>query len=224
MSRRILGLIPARGGSKGIPRKNVRELGGKPLIAHSIEAGLDSAMIESVVVSSDDPEIISVSKTHGADVPFQRPDSLATDDAATAPVVAHAIETLETTYDLVVLLQPTSPLRTAKHIDEAVNRYLSSDADSLVSVYQDHTYRWQQTGDGAERIDTVSGRKRRQDMDPEYVENGAIYIVSTDQFFEEQNFSFGRTVLYEMTETASIDIDAPDDLRLAECLVNVADP
>ncbi len=213
-------MIPARGGSKGIPRKNVRELGGKPLVAHSIEAGLDSAMIESVVVSSDDPEIISVSKTHGADVPFQRPDSLATDDAATAPVVAHAIETLETTYNLVVLLQPTSPLRTAKHIDGAVDQYLSSDADTLVSVYQDHAYRWQRTKNGAERIDPVTGRKRRQEMDPEYVENGAIYIVPTGRFLEELSFSFGRTALYEMTEVASVDIDTPDDLRLANCLLD----
>lgn len=220
MSTHTLGLIPARGGSKGVPRKNVRELGGKPLIAHSIEAGLGSTVIDDVVVSSDDPEIISVSESHGAAVPFERPDSLATDEAATAPVVAHAIETLETAYDLVVLLQPTSPLRTAKHIDEAVDRYLSSGADSLLSVYRDHAYRWQDTEHGAERIDPVDGRQRRQDMDPEYVENGAIYVVPAERFLEELNFSFGRTVLYEMSEIASVDIDTPDDLRLASCLLD----
>lgn len=227
MSARVLGLVPARGGSKGIPRKNVREVGGKPLIAYSIKAGLNATAVDSVVVSSDDSEIISVSRTHGATVPFQRPDELATDDAATAPVVVHAIETLEKRgeeYDLVVLLQPTSPLRTANHVDEAVEQYQSSNADSLLSVHQDHTYRWRRTEDGAERIDEVSGRKRRQDMDPEYVENGAIYVAPTDQFLEEQRFSLGQTALYEMTESASVDVDTPDDLRLAECLLEVSDP
>jgi len=133
----ILGLIPARGGSKGVPRKNIRELAGIPLIAHSIQAARDATAIDSVVVSTDDEEIAEVADSHGARVPFMRPSELAMDKAPTAPVITHALETLHDAgeeHDAFVLLQPTSPLRTVTHIDEAYSLYEESDADPVISV------------------------------------------------------------------------------------------
>lgn len=222
MSERVLGLIPARGGSKGVHRKNVREVAGDPLVAYSIAAGRGADGVDRVVVSSDDAEIREVARDHGADVPFGRPADLATDEAPTAPVVVHALEWFEreesVTYDTVVLLQPTSPLRTAIHVDEALERYRETGADSLLSVYRDHAFRWRRGEDGAERVNDA-GRKRRQDMESEFVENGAIYIVDAARFRDETDFSLGRTVLYEMDETASVDIDTLADLELAACLL-----
>jgi len=135
---KILGLIPARGGSKGIPRKNIKPLGGKPLIAYSIEAGLKSRYLDKVLVSTDDEEIAQVARQYGADVPFIRPAELARDDTPTLPVIQHALRFLADkgeTYDAVCLLQPSSPFRTPAFIDAAIEKYVRSGADSLVTRY-----------------------------------------------------------------------------------------
>lgn len=224
MSKKTLGLIPARGGSKGVENKNIRDLNGKPLLAHTVEAGRDAKQVDHVVVSSDNPKIRRVATDWGADVPFKRPAELATDEARTEPVVLHALDTLAENgnkYDYVVLLQPTSPLRTAEHVDEALKQYHSSTADSLLSVFPDHTYRWQKSNNGAERINNTDKRKRRQEMETEYVENGAIYIVPVEQFRNQCCFSMGQTMLYEMSKVESIDIDTPEDLDLAACALEV---
>lgn len=215
----VIGVIPARGGSKGVPRKNIRDVNGVPLVAHSIRAGLDADPIDTVVVSTDDEEIADVARSHGARIPFLRPPGLATDDAPTAPVITHTIETLREDgeqYDVVVLLQPTSPLRTAGHVEEAFSRYTESDADSVISAYPTYETRWKETPEGAKQLNYTDASKRRQERDPEYVVNGAIYITGIQQFLENEELTAGVTRLYEMTERESIDIDTPFDLWLAE--------
>lgn len=215
----VLGLIPARGGSKGVPRKNIRELAGIPLITHSIQAARDATAIDSVVVSTDDGEIAEVAESHGARVPFIRPSELATDEAPTAPVITHALETLHDAgeaYDSFVLLQPTSPLRTATDIDEAYSLYNDSESDSVISVYPTYDTRWKRTPEGAKKLNYTDAGKRRQDRDPEYVINGAIYVTDVKQFFQTEETITGTTKMYEMTERESVDIDTPFDLWLAE--------
>ncbi len=218
----VIGLIPARGGSKGVPRKNIRELAGIPLIAHSIQAAGDATAIDSVVVSTDDEKIAEVAESHGARVPFIRPSELATDEAPTAPVITHTLETLHDAgeaYDAFVLLQPTSPLRTATHIDEAYSLYEESDADNVISVYPTYDTRWERTPKGAKKLNYTDVAKRRQDRDPEYVINGAIYVTDVEQFLQTEETITGITKMYEMTERESVDIDEPYDLWLAEQII-----
>lgn len=219
----VLGLIPARDGSKGVPNKNIRDLNGAPLIAHSIEAGQNSSSIDTVVVSTDDDEIATVAERCGARVPFVRPDHLATDEAPTAPVIKHAVEYLQRQgeeYDTFVLLQPTSPLRTGEHIDEAYTQYDCSNVDSLISAYTTYDTRWQQTPEGAKKLNYVDADKRRQDREPEFVINGAIYVTDIAQFMETENTITGKTGIYEMSEQESVDIDTPFDLWLAEQILS----
>ena len=223
----VLGLIPARGGSKGVPCKNICELAGTPLIAHSIQAGRQAAAIDSVIVSTDDEEIAEVAESHGARVPFMRPPELATDEAPTGPVITHALETLHHAgeeYDAFVLLQPTSPLRTATHIDEAYSLYEESDVDSVISVYPTCDTRWERTPMGTRKLNYTDTAKRRQDRDPEYVINGAIYVTNVDQFLQTKETITGTTKLYEMTERESVDIDTPFDLWLAEQILTEWEP
>ncbi|MFB6139897.1 MAG: acylneuraminate cytidylyltransferase family protein [Halosimplex sp.] len=216
---RTLGLIPCRGGSKGIRRKNVQPVAGEPLLAHTVRASLDADGVDRTVVSTDDDEIAEAAQEAGADVPFARPAELATDEAPTEPVIEHALEYLRDeageTYDTVVLLQATSPLRNATHVDEALARYDSEGADSLVAVSEDHSYRWRRTGDGAERINYDS-RTRRQEKEPEYVESGALYAVDAAQFLETGDLQVGRTALYVLDDVAAFDIDEPFELWLAD--------
>jgi len=220
--RNVLGLLPARGGSKGIPRKNVREVDGQPLLHYSVKAGREAEVVDRTVVSTEDEEIRQVARECGADVPFRRPTELATDDAPTEPVIEHALRYFKdagTSYDTVVLLQPTSPLRTAAHVDEAFAQYRASDADSLVSVYADESYRWERGSDGASRKNYPEGRTRRQDKPPEFVENGAIYAADANSFLDTGDLQVGRTALFVMDRLTSVDVDEPEELKLAACLL-----
>lgn len=215
---KTLGIIPARGGSKGVPRKNIRKLDGKPVIAHSIQAGLDSTVVDSVVVTTDDNEIAQTAESYGGRVPFMRPDELATDEAPTAPVITHTLESLREKgerYDTFVLLQPTSPLRTATHINEAFSLYEDSGADSVISAYPTYETRWKRTPEGAQKLNYTNASKRRQDRDPEYVINGAVYITNVEKFLNTKKITTGMTEVYQMTEQNSVDIDTPFDLWLA---------
>ncbi|MCS4047524.1 N-acylneuraminate cytidylyltransferase/CMP-N,N'-diacetyllegionaminic acid synthase [Salinibacter ruber] len=218
----VLGLIPARGGSKGIRRKNLREVEGGPLIEYSIRAGLESSVIDSVVVSTDHEEIAEVANAIGARVPFMRPPALATDEAPTAPVITHALEELRgrgEEYEAFVLLQPTSPLRTAIHIDDAFSIFEDSNADSVVSVYPTCEERWERTEEGAQKLNYNDAGKRRQDREPEYVVNGAIYVTDTSQFLETGKPITGIVGLYEMSERESVDVDTHFDLWLVRKIV-----
>jgi N-acylneuraminate cytidylyltransferase/CMP-N,N'-diacetyllegionaminic acid synthase len=215
----VLGLIPAGGGSKGIPRKNIRRLDEIPLIAHSIHAGVSATAIDSVVVSTDDEEIAQVAENYGGQVPFIRPPELAIDEAPTAPVITHTLETLQNRgeeYDTFVLLQPTSPLRTAEHINEAYSLYQESGADSVFSAYPTYSTRWKPTPEGARKLNYTEGSKRRQGREPEYVVNGAIYVADVSRFLETEETITGTAEIYEMTKMESVDIDTQFDLWLAE--------
>lgn len=215
----VLGIIPARGGSKGIPRKNITSLNNRPLIDYTIDASLGSDRIDRTVVSTDDEEIADTAANAGADVPFMRPASLAEDDTPSEPVVTHTLNELSEGFEALVLLQPTSPLRTSTHVDEAIACYQSMGATSLISVFEDHSYRWREMDDGAEQINYGGERKRRQEKTSEYVENGAIYMTDVAAFLRTESFTTGRTELYQMDELDSIDIDEPIDMRLAELLL-----
>ncbi len=221
---RLLAVIPARGGSKGLPRKNVRPLAGLPLIVYSIRAGQAASSVDRLVVSTEDTEIASVALDNGAEV-VERPAALAQDDTPTRPVIEHAVKTLAGdgyAPDAVLTLQPTSPLRTARHIDEAAARFASDpSADSLVScVRVPHIFHpnsmMRLTGDQAlEPYFDGPTITRRQDKGAAYARNGAaIYITRTERI---KDFVFGGRLLpYEMSMEDSVDIDDEDDWRRAE--------
>ena len=215
----VLGLVPCRGGSKGIPRKNVREVAGEPLLAHTVRASRDAERVDRTVVSTDDAEIKEAALEAGAEVPFDRPAELATDEALIEPVIEHAVEWLREhegeTYDTIALLQATAPLRTAEHVDEAIATYEAEDADSLVAVSEGDSYRWRETPDGAEIVNYDS-RKRRQEKEPEYVESGALYLVDTDLFLETGDLQAGKTALSVLDRVSALDIDEPFELWMAD--------
>jgi CMP-N-acetylneuraminic acid synthetase len=184
----VLGVIPARGGSKGIPRKNLVDLNGKPLIAYTIEAGLAAARIDRLVVSTEDDEIAKVAAEWGADVPFQRPVELASDRAHSLPVVQHAIEIMEKidscTYSAVVMLQPTTPLRTATDIEEGIELLIGSGADSVISLVDvgaNHPFRMKKILDDGRVVNFVDqgfeDMRPRQDLPPVYIRSGDLYIA-----------------------------------------------
>jgi CMP-N,N'-diacetyllegionaminic acid synthase len=221
-NKTFLAIIPARGGSKRLPRKNVLDLNGKPLIAHSIEAGLNSKYIDKVVVSSDDEEILNISKEFGADT-IKRPDELASDTATTFDAIKHTIENSEK-YDYIVLLQATSPLRNENHIDKAIELLESKNADAVVSVCEmDHSPLWSNTLDdslsmqGFLRDEVLN--KRSQDLDKYYRLNGAIYICETEKLLDEKSFFLKDNIFaYKMDRKSSIDIDTELDFKFTEVI------
>ena len=216
---KILGVIPARGGSKGIPKKNIKLLNGKPLIAYTIEVALASNL-DKVVVSTDCEEIASISKEYGADV-IMRSENLAQDNTPTLPVLKDTINKIDSEYDAVMTLQPTSPFRTTKHIDEAIELFTSDkEADSLVSVVEvPHNFM-------PEKLMSINDKylvgdieaRRRQDMGVMYARNGAvIYITKTNKI---QNYIFGGRILpFFMDKMSSFDIDDMQDWSVAQYLL-----
>lgn len=230
---RVLGLIPARGGSKGIPRKNLAPAGGRPLIAWSIEAALASGRLDRLLVSTDAPDIARAAQGFGAEAPFLRPGDLATEDSPSILTVLHALAWLEEgeAYlpDYVMLLQPTSPLRTGQDIRGAVDIALGRGAESVVSVSPLKRHpEWAMTlgEDGRLRLrngkafgEQASQASRRQDLPPCYAENGAIYLVKTRLLRTHRTF-YGREVLaYLMPEERSLDVDSPLDLEIVDALL-----
>jgi len=220
--RRVLGLIPARGGSKGLPGKNILPVKGRPLISWSIHAGLEARSIDRLVLSSDDPAIMEVAAANGCDVPFTRPMELATDTAAAIDVVMHALDTLPG-FDYVVLLQPTSPLRTAADI-EAACALVAAGAPCCVSVspVEQHPWWMFQIGAGARLEPVVHGASftaRRQELPPVYALNGAVYIADAAWLRESRTFITGDTVAHVMQAERSIDIDTRADFDLFQNLI-----
>lgn len=222
-NKTFLAIIPARGGSKRLPRKNVLDLNGKPLIAWSIEAGLKSKYIDTAVVSSDDEEILTVSQKYGAST-IKRPDVLASDTATTFDTIKHTIESIEK-YDYIVLLQATSPLRGDKHIDKAIELLEKKDADAVVSVCEmEHSPLWSNTLDESLSMENFLKEevlnKRSQDLKKYYRLNGAIYICKTDNLLEEESFFLRENIFaYVMSRESSIDIDEEIDFKMANILM-----
>jgi N-acylneuraminate cytidylyltransferase len=215
----VLALIPARGGSKGLPGKNIMPLGGRPLIQWTIDAARGSRFVDRVVLSSDDETIIEIAARGGCEVPFRRPAPLASDTAAMVDVALHALEAVPS-HDVLVLLQPTSPLRTSTDIDAACELFTSSGAPSCVSVSLTEQSPYWMYGLGARGellpvLEPPEGIVRRQDLPPVYVLNGAIYVADVAALRKSRNFVTRETVGYTMPPERSIDIDTAADFEAA---------
>lgn len=227
----ILALIPARGGSKGLPGKNIMEFCGKPMLAWSVEAarGAD-APISRIVVSSEDDEILKVARRAGAHCPFVRPPELSTDEASGIDPVLHALSWLAEHEDYhpewLLLLQPTSPLRTSEDIDEAYRLAMESQADSVMGVTEAQSHpMWTKTIDNDGRlhnfIDRDSSPATRQKLPRAYVVNGAIYLIKVSSLLQFHSFSTEETLAYVMPPERSVDIDTSFDFEFGEHLGHV---
>ena len=236
MNKNILAIIPARGGSKGIPNKNIANLAGKPLLAHTIQAAQKSKLITRLIVSTDSEKIAGVARKYGAEVPFLRPKKLANDKSPMVPVVQHAINFLEKKgnekFDYIVLLQPTSPLKTTNDIDSAIKMLIRTNADNVYSMTKltQNTYH-------PLRVKRIAKNNRvmpfcsqseiegvqRQSLPVVYRRNGAIFAFSRDLIINKHSI-FGTaqsdTRAYIMPNERSIDIDSEYDLVLAEHILN----
>jgi len=223
----ILGLIPARGGSKGLSRKNIRPLLGKPLIAWTIEQALASKNLDRVVVSTDDKEIAGISKKYGAEVPFMRPKKLATDEAKGIEVVLDTISWMNKngkSYDLLMLLQPTSPLRTSEDINKALELLFLKKAQAVISVCEtEHHPYWSnilpENSSMKGFIEANIINKNRQELPVFYRLNGAIYLTYWDCLKKQKSFFGEKTFAYIMSQEKSIDINTKLDFELAKILM-----
>nr|WP_317331743.1 acylneuraminate cytidylyltransferase family protein [uncultured Romboutsia sp.] len=227
MDSKVLAIIPARSGSKGIIDKNIINLNGKPLIAYSIDASLGSKYIDKVVVTTDCEEIANVAREYGAEVPFLRPHDLASDTAKTIDVVIHCIEEMKKLgeeYDYMVLLQPTQPLRQSWHIDEAIELILEKSEEALVSIskVKDHPILMRTIDKNGHAVNLLEGSstKRRQDFQDFYKVNGAIYINKINENLHNETSLNDNKLVYIMDKKYDVDIDEMLDLQIAEILIS----
>lgn len=222
----IIAVIPARAGSKRLPNKNIRKLRGKPLIAHTIKQAKRSRYIDEVVVSTDSKRIAAIAKRYGASVPFMRPSRLASDSAKTVDVLLHVVDWYGArlrAYDVVVLLQPTSPLRNVSDIDKAIKLLFTKRALAIVSVcLAEHNPCWMdilpKNGSMKEYVKNKTLRKRSQDLPNYYRINGAVYVIYSEALRKMNDFYGDRTFAYVMPSERSVDIDSELDLSFAEYL------
>ncbi|MCP4360999.1 MAG: acylneuraminate cytidylyltransferase family protein [Chloroflexi bacterium] len=221
----VLALIPARGGSKGILRKNIRLVAGKPLIAWTIEAAMHSAQLDRVIVTTDDEEIATISREYGAEVPFMRPEFLSQDKSTSVDVIIHALQWLQINQNycpnLIMLLQPTSPLRTTADIDAAIQRLHEKQAASIIGVCKAHPHPyWTKKVDIDDKLDDfINGSNvytQRQELPVAYAINGAIYLIWSEQFIAHKTFHTAPSYAYCMPQNRSLDIDTEWDLQVAD--------
>jgi CMP-N-acetylneuraminic acid synthetase len=226
---RVLGLVPARGGSRGVPRKNLRPLAGKPLLQWTAESALAARQLARVVLSTEDPEIAAAGRSCGLEVPFARPAELAADDTPTLLVVRHALLALEAggdRFDAVCLLQPTSPLRRAEDIDACVDLLVASGADAVVSVRPiptEHHPRWAYLVDGDGFLRLASGEAeppaRRQELEPAYHRDGMVYVTRRDVVLRGSLYG-ARVAPYRVAAARpALNIDTAADWERAEALI-----
>ena len=217
--KNIITIIPARGGSKGIPNKNIIDCMGKPLIAHSIEYAQESDLVTSVYVSTDDDKIAAVAKGYGSEV-ITRPASISGDTATTESAIEHALDNIPKP-DIVILLQATSPLRPIGSLDKALDKMLLENYDSLLSLSPTHRFSWEVNGDEAIPKYDFKNRPRRQDI-PEseqaYIENGSVYIFKYEHFIKHNNRLGGRMGHIIFEEEFSFEIDTPTDLIVIDSI------
>ncbi len=226
----FLALVPARGGSKGIPNKNIKKICGKPLIAYTIEEANNSKYIDKVIVSTDSEAIRDSSIEHGAEVPFLRPIELASDEAKTIDVVLHSVDFLANSdlhFDYIILLQPTQPLRKFWHIDEAIERIVDKKAENLVSlsVVKDHPLLVRSIDHEGEVIKLIDegSTVRRQDFPSFYKVNGAIYINKINDHLNSETSLNDNKLSYIMDAEFDLDIDEDIDLQLFEFILHNRD-
>lgn len=222
---KILTIIPARGGSKGIPRKNIIDVCGKPLIAYTIEPALkakETGIIDEVIVSTDDDEIVGIAREYGASVPFLRPEELSGDKAKSVDLMIHAYNFFclkDILFDSILLLQPTSPLRTFDDIEKAVSIFKNTDAISLISCYKANIHEYglyYKAGDRAVGLNTKHNQGiRRQEIEDLYVRNGAFFLVKSDYMIKEKNPFDDKPAMYVMPYERSVNIDTMEDIELA---------
>ena len=230
MNEKILALIPARGGSKGVPRKNIRNVGGRPLISYSIESALAVGKdFHRVIVSTDDPEIAEISKKFGAEVPFIRPNNLGGDKIPMLPVIKHAIQFVEEQdnikLDWVFLLQPTAPMRSSGDIKAAINLAKKGDCDSVISVVQVfavHPILMKRIENDQLLpfcIEEKEGTRRQDYQPPAYMRNGAVYLTRRDVLMERNSIWGDIIKPYIMPEERSLNIDNEMDLKLVDSVI-----
>tara|TARA_Y100000590_G_scaffold251859_1_gene282819 strand:+ start:11309 stop:11989 length:681 start_codon:yes stop_codon:yes gene_type:complete len=212
----ILSIIPARGGSKGIKSKNMKIINGKTLLEYSVDASLRSKWINKTVVSTDDSKILKQAKKVGAEV-IKRPKKLSTDSASIESTMEHCLEFLKKEEDyipeIIILLQNTSPLRNANHIDDAITLFLKNKNDSMLSGYNSHHFIWKSDGKNIAPVNyNPKKRPNRQKFNNQFIENGAIYITKYKSFRTSKCRVSGKIGLYEMPKELSVDIDTENDL------------
>lgn len=228
-SLRVLGIIPARGGSKGVPRKNLRRLAGKPLLQYTAEAALASTGLSRIILTTEDAEIAEAGRQCGIEVPFLRPESLARDDTPMLPVIRHAVQTIENTgerYDAICLLQPTNPLRKPEDIDNCIRLLEEQEADSVVSMlpvpveFNPH-WVWFSDSDGYLRIATGEEMPipRRQELPAAWHREGSVYVTRRDILVERNTFYGTRMVGYMMDPEKTVNIDTMEDWTRAEKMI-----
>lgn len=224
----MLAIIPARGGSKTITGKNIIQLCGKPLIAYTIEAAQKSELVDRIVLSTDDKKIMAVARNYNVDIPFRRPDELAKDTALAIDNFIYTIDRLKNefdeTYEEFVVLQPTSPLREAEDIDNALTLFFEKEADSVISVSETtHPPLWAKKIDASGRLrnyfDFEAARTNRQALEKAFMPNGAIFVFKSALLKEKYTYSSDKTFPYIMPKERSIDIDDYWDLKLAEFMI-----
>jgi len=216
----IIAIIPARGGSKGIPGKNIKNFEGKPLISHSIEYAKDSKLIHEVYVSTDDTQIAHISKTAGAKI-ITRPPELATDTSTTESAIKHALNNIDNLPDIIILLQPTSPLRPKNSLDVIINKFIDEKYDSLLSLSPSNNFFWKINSEGVTAEYDYLNRKRRQDINDDekkYFENGSVYVFTRDHFELTNNRLGGKIGHIIFPEEYGFEIDVPKDLIILEQL------
>jgi len=225
----VLAVVTARGGSKRLPDKNILKLNGKPLIAWSITSGIESGAVDKLVVSTDSEKMAEISQQYGAEVPFMRPHELASDTAKSVDVILHVLNTLEDAgekYKYILLLQPTSPLRTAEHIEGAFELLVEKKASAVVSVCElEHPIEWTNTLPDDLSMDKFLAadfsNKRSQDFPTRYRLNGAIYIIETKLLKKQRSFlPTSGCYAFVMDQESSVDIDSLQDFQYAEFLMN----
>ena len=219
-SKKIICIIPARKGSKGIPKKNIINFLGKPLISHSINYAKSSSLIHKIYVSTDCDQIAEIASKNEVEV-IKRPDSISDDFASTESAMIHAVKSLNYKPDVIVLLQPTSPIRPNNSLSEALNSYLSNDFDCLLSISPTHRFFWEIDDDIAIPKYNFKKRPRRQDIkkcDIKYIENGSLYITSYDNLLKNKNRLGGKIGYIIFDEIYSHEIDSLNDLKFLESI------
>ncbi|MGB2870888.1 cytidylyltransferase domain-containing protein [Psychrobacillus psychrotolerans] len=222
-NKKVLAIISARGGSKGVPRKNIRNLAGKPLIAWTIEVAKKSQYIDRLILSSEDDEIIKIAKEYGCEVPFVRPRELAQDNTSGIEPILHAVENIEG-YDYVVLLQPTSPLRIAEDIDGCLENLTETNSAACVSVTESNTSPfWMYTLSEKKIIQPLIKQDElimlRQELPKVFALNGAVYVAKIEWIKRSRSFLTEETSAYNMPQSRSYDIDTEDDFLWCDLLM-----